>query len=88
MVMAPASYLPPSPADALAAVIAACKPGAKIVDLCDLGDNYMNELRVEIFPALHVAGALVQVQRLQLRCIDPFISNVQAREQGIQGQGH
>ena len=30
-------------ADALAAVIEACKPGAKIVDLCDKGDTMINE---------------------------------------------
>jgi methionine aminopeptidase len=48
---------PPSPpsADALAAVIAACKAGAKIVDLCDLGDNFMNEC----VPPLHVTSMLI-----------------------------
>ncbi len=30
-------------AEALAAVIAACKPGAKVVEVCDLGDNIINE---------------------------------------------
>lgn len=30
-------------ADAIAAVIEACKPGAKIVDLCDVGDNFITE---------------------------------------------
>ena len=30
-------------ADALAAVVVGCKPGAKIVDLCDIGDNFIKE---------------------------------------------
>ena len=30
-------------AGALAAVIEACKPGAKLVDLCDKGDSLLNE---------------------------------------------
>jgi hypothetical protein len=30
-------------ADALAAVMEACKPGAKIVDLCEKGDSFMVE---------------------------------------------
>lgn len=30
-------------AAALAAVVEACKPGAKIVDVCDKGDSLMNE---------------------------------------------
>ena len=34
---------PGARADALAAVIEACRPGAKIVDLCDKGDSYINE---------------------------------------------
>ena len=29
-------------ADAMATVIEACKAGAKIVDLCDAGDSYIN----------------------------------------------
>lgn len=28
---------------ALGVVIAACKPGAKVVEVCDLGDNVINE---------------------------------------------
>lgn len=31
------------PAAALAAVVEACKPGAKIVDICDKGDSLLNE---------------------------------------------
>ena len=31
------------PAAALAAVVAACQPGAKIVDICEKGDSLMNE---------------------------------------------
>lgn len=30
-------------ADALATVVEGCKPGAKVVDLCDMGDKYINE---------------------------------------------
>ena len=37
--------LPPSrpPAGALAAVIEACKPGAKVVEICEKADSLMNE---------------------------------------------
>lgn len=31
------------PAAALAVVVAACQPGAKIVDICEKGDSLMNE---------------------------------------------
>lgn len=31
------------PADALAAVMESCKPGVKIVDLCEKGDRFMDE---------------------------------------------
>lgn len=39
--------LPRAPAScaaaALAAVIEACKPGAKVVDICEKGDSLLNE---------------------------------------------
>ncbi|GAB4814168.1 hypothetical protein N2152v2_001214 [Parachlorella kessleri] len=35
--------------NALAAVIAACKPGAKVVDVCDVGDNFINEACSKVF---------------------------------------
>lgn len=35
--------------DAIAAVVAQCKAGAKITDLCDTGDNSMNECVAFLF---------------------------------------
>ena len=48
-----------APAAALAAVVEACVPGAKIVDLCDKGDSLMNEC----VPPAAVAAAGSALQR-------------------------
>lgn len=39
--------------DAIAAVVAQCKAGAKITDLCDTGDSFMNECVVFLLLCIH-----------------------------------